>query len=73
MTLARGGVQMPPILSMHLPELNAELDVKTAYVPGLGRGHDPAGVFRQSGTRPALDLGADGGAVQPDRAGPGGG
>ena len=34
-TLARGGVQMPPILSMHLPELNAELDVKTAYVPGL--------------------------------------
>lgn len=33
--LARGGVQMPPILSMHMPELNAELDVKTAYIPGL--------------------------------------
>lgn len=34
-TLARGGVQMPPILSMHMPERNAEVDVKTAYVPGL--------------------------------------
>ena len=34
-TLARGGVQMPPIMSMHMPELNAEVDVKTAYVPGL--------------------------------------
>lgn len=34
-TLARGGVQMPPVLSMHLPERNAEGDVKTAYVPGL--------------------------------------
>lgn len=33
--LARGGVQMPPIMSMHMPELNAEVDVKTAYVPGL--------------------------------------
>ncbi|WP_374634206.1 ectoine utilization protein EutC [Paracoccus sp. (in: a-proteobacteria)] len=34
-TLAQGGVRMPPILSMHLPDRNAELDVKTAYVPGL--------------------------------------
>ena len=34
-TLARGGVEMPPILSMHMPEVNGELDVKTAYVPGL--------------------------------------
>ncbi len=34
-TLARGGVEMPPVLSMHLPDRNAEVDVKTAYVPGL--------------------------------------
>ncbi|SDE48889.1 ornithine cyclodeaminase [Paracoccus isoporae] len=33
--LAQGGVEMPPVLSMHLPELNGEVDVKTAYVPGL--------------------------------------
>ncbi len=26
---------MPPVLSMHLPDRNAEVDVKTAYVPGL--------------------------------------
>ncbi|WP_226573404.1 ectoine utilization protein EutC [Acuticoccus sediminis] len=34
-TLARGGVAMPPILSMAIPEHNGEIDVKTAYVPGL--------------------------------------
>ncbi|MBN9885800.1 cyclodeaminase [Salipiger abyssi] len=34
-TLADGGVEMPPILSMHMPDLNGEVDVKTAYVPGL--------------------------------------
>ena len=34
-TLARGGVEMPPILSMHMPDVNGEVDVKTAYVPGL--------------------------------------
>ncbi len=33
--LAEGGVEMPPVLSMHLPQVNAEVDVKTAYVPGL--------------------------------------
>ena len=33
--LARGGVVMPPILSMHMPEVNGEVDVKTAFVPGL--------------------------------------
>lgn len=33
--LAQGGVEMPPILSMHMPDANGELDVKTAYVPGL--------------------------------------
>ena len=33
--LAEGGVVMPPVLSMHLPEVNGEVDVKTAYVPGL--------------------------------------
>ena len=33
--LAEGGVVMPPVLSMHLPEVNGEVDIKTAYVPGL--------------------------------------
>lgn len=33
--LARGGVVMPPVLSMHLPQVNGEVDVKTAWVPGL--------------------------------------
>lgn len=34
-TLATGEVVMPPILSMHLPQANGEVDVKTAFVPGL--------------------------------------
>ena len=33
--LGRGGVVMPPVLHLDLPERNAEMDVKTAYVPGL--------------------------------------
>ncbi|MCG7627763.1 cyclodeaminase [Epibacterium sp. MM17-32] len=33
--LATREVQMPPILSFHVPEHNGEVDVKTAYVPGL--------------------------------------
>ena len=33
--LARGGVVMPPILSMDLPGANGEVDVKTAYIPGF--------------------------------------
>jgi len=33
--LAAGQVVMPPILHMALPEANGEVDVKTAYVPGL--------------------------------------
>ena len=33
--LARGGVVMPPILSMALHEANGEVDVKTAYIPGF--------------------------------------
>jgi ectoine utilization protein EutC len=33
--LAKGDVVMPPILSMSLPDANAEVDIKTAYVPGL--------------------------------------
>jgi len=34
-TLAGGRVVMPPILSMAIEEYNGEVDVKTAYVPGL--------------------------------------
>jgi ectoine utilization protein EutC len=34
-TLAEGGVVMPPILSMEIAEANGEVDVKTAYVPGV--------------------------------------
>ncbi|TYC49351.1 ectoine utilization protein EutC [Rhodobacterales bacterium] len=33
--LAGGGVIMPPILSMAIPDANGEVDVKTAYVPGI--------------------------------------
>jgi len=33
--LSTGKVVMPPVLSMALPDVNAEVDVKTAYVPGL--------------------------------------
>lgn len=33
--LAGGGVEMPPILSMHMAQVNGEVDVKTAFVPGL--------------------------------------
>src|SRR3546814_16123011 len=33
--LARGGVVMPPVLSMALAERHAEVDVKTANVSGL--------------------------------------
>jgi ectoine utilization protein EutC len=33
--LAEGGVVMPPILSMPIAERHGEVDVKTAYVPGL--------------------------------------
>lgn len=34
-TLASGQVVMPPILSMTIAEYNGEVDVKTAYVPGI--------------------------------------
>jgi ornithine cyclodeaminase len=34
-TLAGGGVIMPPILRLDIRENNGEVDVKTAYVPGL--------------------------------------
>lgn len=33
--LAGGGVVMPPILRLDIEEFNGEVDVKTAYVPGL--------------------------------------
>jgi ornithine cyclodeaminase len=33
--LAGGGVVMPPILRLDIPAYNGEVDVKTAYVPGL--------------------------------------
>jgi ornithine cyclodeaminase len=33
--LASGTVVMPPILSMELPEVHGEVDVKTAYIPGF--------------------------------------
>lgn len=63
-TLARGGVEMPPVLSMHLPDNNAEVDVKTAYVPGLPgfAVKISPGFFDNPARGVALDLGADGGA-----------
>ncbi|MBD3678503.1 MAG: cyclodeaminase [Rhodobacteraceae bacterium] len=33
--LATGKVVMPPILSMDLPDVHGEVDVKTAYIPGF--------------------------------------
>ncbi|MTI45096.1 ornithine cyclodeaminase [Roseibium hamelinense] len=33
--LATEKVVMPPVLSFHIPEHNGEIDVKTAYVPGI--------------------------------------
>lgn len=33
--LAGGGVVMPPVMSMHLPQVNGEVDVKTAWIPGF--------------------------------------
>jgi len=33
--LARGGVVMPPVLSMAIADHNGEVDVKTAYIPGF--------------------------------------
>lgn len=33
--LSSGGAVMPPVLSMAIAEKNAEVDVKTAYLPGL--------------------------------------
>ncbi|WP_093178241.1 cyclodeaminase [Pseudovibrio sp. Tun.PSC04-5.I4] len=33
--LATADVVMPPILSFHVPDHNGEVDVKTAYVPGI--------------------------------------
>jgi ornithine cyclodeaminase len=33
--LGRGGVAMPRVLHLPIPDRNAEMDVKTAYVPAL--------------------------------------
>ena len=33
--LNAGGVVMPPVLSMALPAVNGEVDVKTAFLPGF--------------------------------------
>lgn len=33
--LASGGVVMPPVMSMELPQVNGEVDVKTAFIPGF--------------------------------------
>ena len=33
--LAGAGVVMPPVMSMHFAEANGEVDVKTAYLPGV--------------------------------------
>ena len=35
--LATAAVAMPPILRLDIPEHNGEVDVKTAYLPGLDR------------------------------------
>jgi ornithine cyclodeaminase len=35
LALHKGGVVMPPVLSMALPAVNGEVDVKTAWIPGF--------------------------------------
>jgi ornithine cyclodeaminase len=35
LALHQGGVVMPPVLSMALPAVNGEVDVKTAWIPGF--------------------------------------
>ena len=37
MALGRGEARVPPVLSLHLPEVNGEIDVKTAHVAGIDR------------------------------------
>ena len=47
--LASGEVVMPPILSMAIEEFNGDVELKTAYVPGLKLcNKNVAGFFRQS-------------------------
>lgn len=33
--LAKGGVEMPPVLALRVPDRNGEIDVKSAYVPDV--------------------------------------
>ena len=33
--LAKGGVQMPPVMRLDVTEYNGEMDAKTAYIPGF--------------------------------------
>ena len=59
--LASGGVVMPPILSLPVEEHNGEVDVKTAYVPGL-----PSFAIKMSPgffNNPALGLPSTGGLM----------
>ncbi|MDF9879011.1 ornithine cyclodeaminase/alanine dehydrogenase-like protein (mu-crystallin family) [Pseudomonas silensiensis] len=53
--LATAAVAMPPILRLDIPEHNGEVDVKTAYLPGLERFAIKVspGFFDNRGTRPA--------------------
>jgi ornithine cyclodeaminase/alanine dehydrogenase-like protein (mu-crystallin family) len=55
LALGSGDVIMPPIMSMTIPQANGEVDVKTAYIPGLRqlRHQGQPRLLRQSQDRPA--------------------
>ncbi len=63
--LATAAVAMPPILRLDIPEHNGEVDVKTAYLPGLERFAIKVspGFFRQPETGPAKPQRHDDAAV----------
>ncbi len=67
--LATGDVVMPPILSMAIAPFNGEVDVKTAFVPGIDSFaiKISPGLFRQSENRPAEHIGIDGAVFRPNR------
>ena len=52
--LATAAVAMPPILRLDVPEHNGEVDVKTAYLPGVD--HFAIGLDPWPGADRALDI-----------------
>lgn len=66
--LASGGVSMPPILRLDIPAERGEVDVKTAYIPGLSFAIKVSPGFQQSLHRPAINQRVDDPVFGQDRA-----